>query len=139
MQQGGDFIGQNNLGMVNLGVLKRGKAVAFIKRQLGVKLKEAAHIRIRGIAPELPELIGAAHISIKPDRTILGFAHLFAIGSFQKRRGEPKDTGICNAPAKVDTIDDIAPLIRSAHLQHTAIALVQFQKIIGLKDHIVKL
>ena len=32
MQQGGDFIGQNNLGMVNLGVLKRAKAVTFIER-----------------------------------------------------------------------------------------------------------
>ncbi len=41
---------------------KRAQPVAFLDRQLGVKLQEPAHIGIRRVAPELPELVGAEQI-----------------------------------------------------------------------------
>ena len=40
---------------------------------------------------------------------------------------------------QIDAVHDVAPLIRPAHLHQTAIAAVQFQKVIGLQDHVVKL
>ena len=43
-----------------------------------------------------------------------------------------------HAAGQVDAIDDIAPLIRAAKLQQAAVAPVQFQKVIGLQDHVVK-
>ena len=42
-------------------------------------------------------------------------------------------------PARqVHAVDDIAPLIRPAHLQQTTITAVQLKEIIGLQDHVVE-
>ena len=46
---------------------------------------------------------------------------------------------IQNAACEVDTVDDVAPLIRTAHLQKAAIAAVQLQEVVGLEDHVVEL
>ena len=53
----GDFVGKTDFGFVDLGAFERAQAVAFLDRQLCVELEEAAHIGVRGVAPELPELI----------------------------------------------------------------------------------
>jgi hypothetical protein len=43
-----------------------------------------------------------------------------------------------HAAAEVDAVDDVAPLIGAAHLQHAAVTLVQLDEIIGLQDHVVE-
>ena len=43
-----------------------------------------------------------------------------------------------HAAAKVNAVDDVAPLVRAAHLQVAAIALGQFGKVVGLQDHVVE-
>ena len=43
-----------------------------------------------------------------------------------------------HAPAEIDTGDDITPLVRAAHLQIAAMEPRQFNKIVGLQDHVVK-
>jgi len=46
---------------------------------------------------------------------------------------------VVDHPARqIDAVDDIAPLIRSAHLHKAAVAAVQFKEIIGLQDHVVE-
>ena len=40
--------------------------------------------------------------------------------------------------AKFHTIDDVAPLVRTTHLQNAAVAARQLEKIIGLQDHVVE-
>ena len=37
-----------------------------------------------------------------------------------------------------DAVDDVAPLIRAAHLQPAAVALVQLDEIVGLQNHVVE-
>ena len=41
-------------------------------------------------------------------------------------------------PRQINTGDDIAPLIRAAHLQNTAVTAAQFHEVIGLQDRIVE-
>ena len=40
--------------------------------------------------------------------------------------------------AEIDAVDDVAPLVRAAHLQHAAVAPVQLDEIVGLQDHVVE-
>jgi hypothetical protein len=40
--------------------------------------------------------------------------------------------------AEVDAVDDVAPLVRAAHLQHAAVAPVELDEIVGLQDHVVE-
>ena len=58
--------------------LRRGKPGNLIQRQGGVELEEATDIGVLAVAPVLPELVGAEHVGVEPDRAIGGFAHLGA-------------------------------------------------------------
>ena len=44
-----------------------------------------------------------------------------------------------HAPTQINAVDDIAPLVRAAHLQIAAETTRQFHKIIALQDHVVEL
>ena len=39
---------------------------------------------------------------------------------------------------EIDAVDDVAPLVRAAHLQNAAVALVEFNEIVRLQDHVVE-
>jgi len=39
---------------------------------------------------------------------------------------------------EADAVNDVAPLIRSAHLQNAAVALVKLHEIVGLQNHVVE-
>ena len=43
-----------------------------------------------------------------------------------------------HAPAELDAVDDVAPLVGAAHLQHAAVAARQLDEIVGLEDHVVE-
>ena len=75
---------------------------------------------------------------VEPDRTIDGLAHLGARGCGQERRGQRVELRRSHAVAEIDTVDDVAPLIGAAHLQAAAGALVKFDEIVGLQDHVVE-
>ena len=49
-----------------------------------------------------------------------------------------KSCAFVHAAAEIDAVDDIAPLVGAAHLQHAAVALVQLDEIVGLQDHVVE-
>ena len=44
--------------------------------------------------------------------------------------------GIIDAAVKVNTGDNVAPLIRTTHLQYTPVATVKLYKVICLQDHV---
>mmetsp|Transcript_18251 Transcript_18251/g.28865 ORF Transcript_18251/g.28865 Transcript_18251/m.28865 type:complete len:278 (+) Transcript_18251:94-927(+) len=138
MQQGGDFGGQPRLGFVDLRALQSTQPIALVQWHFGIKLEEPTHIRIGRVAPELPEFIGRQHLGVQPDRTSLRLAHFFAVRRGQQRRGEAVDLPLDHPARQVDAVDDIAPLIRTTHLQDTVIAAVKLHEIIGLQDHIVE-
>lgn len=80
----------------------------------------------------------AEHIRIEPDGTAQGFAHLRAGGGGQQRRGEGVELRRSHPVAEIDAIDDVAPLVRTAHLEPASGALVKLDEIVGLQDHVVE-
>ena len=124
VQQSCDFIGQTDLGAVDVGTLQGAQPVAFRQRQFGVKFQEPPDIGVGGVAPVLPELVGRIHFGVQPDRTALRFAHLLAVRRGQKMRGQAVNLMVDHPARQVHAIDDIAPLIRATHLDQTAIAAV---------------
>ena len=73
---------------------------------------------------------------IQPDGAGFGFAKLGAVGLFHQRHGETVYLAAVQAPGQVNTAGDVAPLVRAANLQPTAMLSVQLRKVIRLQDHV---
>jgi hypothetical protein len=127
-----------DLGLVDLRRRQRAQPVAFVQRQLGVELEEPADIGIGRVAPELPELVGltACRRSATPRREavlpIFLPSAVVSSGEVRPNISRPRPAG------QVDAVDDVAPLVRAAHLQQAAIAAVQLEEVVGLQDHVVE-
>ena len=87
----------------------------------------------------MPELIRRHHLFIEPDGALGGFAHFLTVGPGHQRRGQTERISPFDPTDQIRARDDIAPLIRPAHLQDAAIAAVQLQVVVGLQQHIVEL
>src|SRR4029079_5949484 len=55
-----------------------------------------------------------------------------------QRRGQGEQLHVLHAAAKINTVDDIAPLVRTAHLQDAVVTFVQLNEIVCLQDHVVE-
>ena len=51
----------------------------------------------------------------------------------------PNSSTAVGAAAKLDAVDDVAPLIGAAHLQAAAVAAVELDEVVGLQHHVVEL
>ena len=49
-----------------------------------------------------------------------------------------KSCGSPQAAAEIDAGDDVAPLVRAAHLQRAAVAPVKLDEVVGLQAHVVE-
>ena len=88
MQQGGGLIGQHLLGLIDLGALQGLQLGDLAEGQVGEQLQEAAHVRVLGVAPELPVVVGAQAVGVQPHRALGGLAHLGARGGGDQRTGQ---------------------------------------------------
>ena len=57
----------------------------------------------------------------------------------EQRAGEGVELMRAHAPAEIDAVDDVAPLVGAAHLQIAAVAARQLHEVVGLQDHVVEL
>src|SRR5690606_108640 len=137
--KGGGLIGQYLLRLVDLRALQFFQALDLLQRQLGEEAQEAPDVRVLGVAPELPVIVGGKALFVEPDRAGRRLAHLLSGGGRQQRRGKAKELALLDPPGQFDAIDDVAPLIGTAHLQATAVASGKLQEIVGLEDHVVEL
>ena len=110
----------------------------LVHRQRREELQEAGDVGVLGVAPVLPEVIGAEQVRVEPDRALGRLAHLGARRGGQQRRGQRVELLRAHAVAEVDAVDDIAPLVGAAHLQIAAVAARQFDVVVGLADHVVE-
>ena len=108
------------------------------KRQNREQLEEARDVGVLGVAPELPVVVDGKHVGIEPDRACRGLAHLGARGGGEQRAGQGIELVRAHAAAEIDARDDVAPLVRAAHLQVAAVALGQLDEIVGLQQHVVE-
>jgi anhydro-N-acetylmuramic acid kinase len=138
VDNGCDFCCQYFLRLVDLVAAKGCDAGNFGKRQACEDFQKALDIAILAIAPILPEIIGGKNVAVQPDSPVGRLAHFRAGRGCQKWGRQSKELACAHAVAKVDAIDNIAPLVRAAHLQDAVVTLVEFNEIIALKNHIVE-
>ena len=117
VEEGGRLGRQHLLGLVDLAAVKRLQARDLVHRQLGVELEEAADVGVLGVAPELPVLVGRQEVGVEPDGALRGLAHLGARRGGEQRAGQRIELREAHAPAEVDAVDDVAPLVGAADLQ----------------------
>ena len=137
--EGSDLGRQHLLGLVDLLAFQCLELCDFRQRHLGEALQEAADIGVLGIAPVLPELVGAEACRVEPYGARRGLAHLGAGRGGEQRRGEREQLRAVDPAAEVSAHDDVAPLVRAAHLRDAVVAAMQFQEVIGLQDHVIEL
>ena len=99
-------------------------ACDLVHRQGGVELQEAADIGVLGVAPVLPEIIGGQHVGVEPDGARSPTCPSWRPEEVvSKRRGQGVKLRRAHAVAEIDAVDDVAPLVRAAHLQAAVVAL----------------
>ena len=138
VRQRRDLGGEDLLGLVDLLALQRLEPRDLVERHLGEELQEAADVVVLGVAPVLPEVIGRDALGVQPHGAGHGLAHLRARRGGDQRRRHGEQVGPRHAPAEIDAHDDVAPLVRAAHLQDAVLALVQLDEVVGLQDHVVE-
>ena len=138
VHQRGRFGGEHFLRFVDLRALERREALDLVERQHGEQFQEAGDVGVLGVAPVLPVVVGAHLIGVEPHRAGRGLAHLGARRRGDQRRGQREQLRAVQPAAEIDAVDDIAPLVRAAHLQHAAVAAVQLDEIVGLQDHVIE-
>ena len=106
------------------------KLQAFQSRQGAgtCTVAEPTHIRIVHIDPILEIVVGTALIGIEPSGSLLGLAHLFAIGCLQQRNGQCMCRLLALTTDQLHTTKNVEPLIIATQLQGATIFVVQDQK-----------
>src|SRR5215468_10357023 len=131
--------GQHLLGLTQFGALHSTQTRDLLQRQEGVVLEKALHIPVININPELVKLIWGGQLSVQPDGSSRGFAHFLSTRRGEERKGHGKSVAIGDTADEVDPGDQVLPLIVPSYLEHTAIALEEHQKVIGLQQLVVEL
>src|SRR5262245_21825963 len=131
--------GQHLLGLTQFGTLQSTQTRDLLQRQERVVLEKALHIPIIDVNPELVKLIWGGQLSVQPDGPRRGFAHFLSTRRSQKWKGHDKGFAIGHSTNELNSGNHIAPLIVSPDLEHAAIALEEYQKIIGLQQLVVEL
>jgi hypothetical protein len=138
VQHRGHRVGQSFLGVVDLAPLEALQPLYFVERNIGEQAQELADVGVVRVPPILPEIIGAELVRVEPYGPGFRLPHLLAVGGRQQRRRHAEQLLAVDPAAKLDAVDDVAPLIRSAELEDAARAPRQLEEIIGLKDHVVE-
>ena len=139
MQQRRRLVGEDLLRLVDLGAVERLQPGDLVERQLRIELQEAADVVVLDVTPELPVVVGREHIGVEPDRALRCLAHLGARRCGEQRAGERIELWQPHAAAKVDAVDDVAPLVGAADLQTAVAAARKLGEVVGLEHHVVEL
>ncbi len=113
--------------------------VDLFHAQEGEELQEAIDVSIRGVDPELIELVWAGFLRIQPDCAAFGFTEFGPVRFGDQRNGQAKDLILMQTTGQIDTGGDVAPLIRTTNLQRHTVQLVQAGEVITLQQIIGEL
>ena len=136
MHQTGHLLGQHILGARRFTAVFVFffQGVDFSHVHKGEELQEAINVSIRGVDPELVELVRAGFLRIQPHRAAFSFTKFGAVGFGDQRYGQAKDLVLVQTTGQVDTGGNVAPLVRTADLQRHAVQLVQAGKVVTLQQ-----
>src|SRR5262249_9558720 len=134
-----DLKGQHLLGLTQFGALHSTQTRDLLQWQEGVVLEKALHIPVIDVDPELVKLIRGGNLSVRPDGSSRGFPLFLSTRRGEEWKGHGEGVAIGDAADEVDPGDQVPPLIVPAYLEHTAIALEEYQKVIGLQQLVIEL
>src|SRR5690606_16598185 len=89
-------------------------------------------IFIARIEPKLVILIWRSLFRIQPYRPAFCFAELVAVGLLNKLGREPESRAALLPADELRSSNDVAPLVRPAHLKHTAVVFPKIKEIVTL-------
>ena len=139
MYQGGQFVGQDLLGGIELGALPLVHLVDLLEGQEGHHAQALENVSVADVSPVLVEIVGGGLVGVEPDCSLGGLAHLLALGVEQQGDGH----GMCVLAElladQLCTCQHVAPLVIAAELHIAAVFLIQAQEIICLHDHVIEL
>ena len=138
MDQGGRLGREHFLRLVDVLTLERRKPRNLVERHHREQLEETRDVAVLGVAPVLPVVVGADQVGVEPNGAGSGLAHLGARRRRDEWRSQREELRVLGAAAEIDAVDDVAPLVRAAHLQHAAVAPVKLDEVVGLQDHVVE-
>ncbi len=130
--------GERGFGGVDLGTLERLQSRDLCQGQVGEQFEETADVGVVGVSPELPVVVRREHLSVEPHRPGCSLAHFGAVGGGDERRGQSEGFSAVDAADEVGAVDDVPPLVRTAHLEADIVAAAEFEEVVGLEDHVVE-
>src|SRR5262249_51777885 len=90
------------------------------------------------IEPELVEAVRRRKLRVEPHGAGFSFSKLNSSGRGDERKHECMRARAAQAPNQISSGEDISPLIATAHLQSTFVAIVQHQVVISLQQRITE-
>ncbi len=124
---------------VDLIAFERFEPGNLIKRQIGKEPQEPSDIAVVRVPPELPIVVVRQLVFMEPYGASDRFPHLRAIRPGDKRCRRAEKFDAVDPAGQFDSVDDIAPLIRSAHLQPATVTARKLHEVVGLKHHVIEL
>src|SRR5690606_10246415 len=96
-------------------------------------------IFIARIEPKLVIFVWRGFFGVQPYRSAFCFAELVAVSFLDKLGGEPESRTALFPTDELRSGNDVAPLIGSAHLEHTAVIFPKVKEIVTLYQLVGKL
>ncbi len=91
------------------------------------------------VHPVLEEGEGRRHGRVEPDARSRRLAQLGAVDGSEEGPAQRMGGGTLATPDEIDARQDVAPLVRAAHLQLAAVVPVEVVVVVGLQQHVAEL
>ena len=134
----GQLVGENFLGLVELGVRPCVHLIDLLQRQEGQHPDALHHVGVAHVPPVLVEFKGRGLVGVQPDSVSGGLAHLVALGVRQQRDGHAVSVLAQLLADQLGAAQHVAPLVVAAELHIAAKMLEQVVEVVGLHDHVVE-
>ena len=114
------------------------QSLDFGLRQERERLKQAFHLHVGSIEPELVELVWAEHGRVKPYGVAFGLAELFALRVGDDRAGKYVHIHATHLMNQVKAGSEVTPLVGATDLQYAMIFVEQVQEVVALQHLIAE-
>ena len=110
------------------------EGIDFVFGQRREDLDIPGGLFVADVEPELVELVGGGVAFVEPYVAAFRLAELPAVAFGDERTGQGVGLGAERAADEFGAGGDVAPLVRSAHLQFAVFRLIEVQEIVGLQE-----
>ena len=136
VNQAGQLMGQDLLGLIELAALPLCHLVDLLQRQEGQHAQALDDVRIADVSPVLIEVVGGRLVRIQPHGAADSLAHLLALRVEEQVDGHRVRVLAKFLPDQLRAGQHVGPLVIAAELHAAAVFLVQHVEIVSLHQHV---